>query len=107
MSLDITLTEVKQVEVYSANITHNLVPMAESAGLYLPLWHPEYMQIYLAGELVFWLEEGIEVLKSDPDYFKEMNPKNGWGSYDTFVPWLENLLANCKEHPTAKIDSLC
>ena len=104
MSLDISLNVIKQTEVFGANITHNMTPMAKAVGLYVPLWHPEKIYLQWSYELIPLLEEGITLLKSDPEQYKALNPDNGWGSYDTFLPWLEKLLEQCKEHPDAFIN---
>jgi hypothetical protein len=42
-------------------------------------------------------------MKADPNRFISLNPPNGWGSYDTFLPWLETYLAACEEHPDATV----
>jgi len=102
-SLPCTATVQKNKQVFSANVTHNMVPMAEEAGLYCFLWRPEDNGIKTAEQLVELLEEGIKKMKSDPRRFKKLNPSNGWGDYDMFVKWLENLLVACKANPTASV----
>lgn len=47
------------------------------------------------------LEKTLGVLKADPEKFEEMNPPNGWGSYSTFVDWLERVILAAKEYPDA------
>lgn len=103
MSLDVYLMQVREVDVYSANVTHNLNRMAEEAGLYKPLWRPEEVGVVFAMDLIPYLESGIRQMKKDPPRFQRFNPSNQWGSYEAFVPWLEQLLAACKENPDAKI----
>lgn len=103
MSLDVTLRAVRQVDVFSANITHNLNKMAGEAGIYLYLWHPEKLGIKYAHELIEPLRNGLELLKSDPDRFKKFDASNGCGSYDDFVPWLEEYIAACEENPDATV----
>lgn len=88
-------------EAYSANITHNLTPMADEAGIYAVVWRPEENQITEARQLIDPLRAGIEAMKSDPARFEKLNAVNGWGLYKNFVPWLERLLAACEEHPEA------
>ena len=103
MSLDVSLTVTKPVEVFEANITHNLGEMAEAAGIYAAVWRPEDLAIEFAEQLVPVLEAGINELKANPERFKTLDAKNGWGTYDQFVPWLEKYLAACKENPEAHI----
>lgn len=101
MSLDITFTALRPTEVFSANITHNLGKMASECGLYEPLWGPE--KGTRAWALVAPLIAGIERLKSDPARFKQFNPANGWGDYDTLLKFAEETLTACKENPDAEV----
>lgn len=103
MSLDVYLSVVQSVDVYSANITHNLNSMAKEAGIYEHLWHPEEIGITKASQLIDPLRLGLMLMKSDPERFKAFNAKNGWGLYENFVPWIERYLAACEENPEAEV----
>lgn len=103
MSLDVTLKKVMPTEVYSSNITHNLNKMAAAAGIYEVLWRPEELDLKYASELIPLIEEGLNKLKADPDYYKTFNSPNGWGKYEDFVPFVEEYLAACKENPDAEV----
>ena len=103
MSLDFDLTEVKETTVFSTNITHNLTEMAEAAGIYLALWHPERLKVVHANELIPLLEKRLAELKADPEKFRKFDSPNGWGTYDHFVPFVEEVLNACREHPGAKV----
>lgn len=103
MSLDVYLTEVQPVEVYWANITHNLGPMAEAAGIYQHLWRPEEIGITTAAQLIDPLATGLALLKSDPNRFRLFDAPNGWGLYKHFVPFVEQYLEACREHPDATV----
>jgi hypothetical protein len=89
--------------VYDANITHNLGKMAKEAGIYQHLWRPEELDIKQAKELIPALAEGLLQLKADPDKFKKYNSSNGWGLYENFVPFVENYLKACIDHPDALV----
>ena len=104
MSLDVTLNETVETEVYWRNITHNLGTMANAAGLYTPLWRPEEINLRIGADLIPFLTEGLAKLKADPDKYKQYNPKNGWGSYEDLVKFVEEYLQACMENPTAKIE---
>lgn len=97
-------TREEAKEYFSANITHNLNTMADAAGLYQPIWRPEELGITTARELIEPLREGLTRMKADPARFKALNPKNGWGSYDAFIPWIEAYLWACEEHPEARVN---
>lgn len=103
MSLDVYLTEMRETEVFTANITHNLGKMAEEAGIYKHLWRPDEIGIEKAGELIEPLKAGLKKMRDDPEHFKKFNPENGWGSYDGFVPWIAEYIKACEENPDAKV----
>jgi hypothetical protein len=90
-------------EVFHGNITHNLNRMAEAAGLYEVLWKPEEVDIACAEGLIRPLEGGLERLLADPERYRQLDPPNGWGSYDVLVDFVRGYLAACREHPSAKV----
>lgn len=103
MSLDVSLSRVQETGVYDANITHNLGEMAIAAGIYKALWRPEEIGVYTASQLIPLLKKGLTKLKANPAEFKKYNAENGWGTYEHFVPFVEDYLAACKEYPDAKV----
>lgn len=103
MSLDFSISRVQKTTVFDRNITHNLGEMASCAGIYQHLWRPEELGITTAGELIEPLEQGLEKLKSNPERFKKHDAKNGWGLYEHFVPFVEEVLAACKEYPDGEV----
>lgn len=104
MSLDFYLTKLAPQTVFDANITHNLTAMADAAGIYQALWHPEeLLERPKAKDLIPLLEEGLRKLKADPAHFEQFNAKNGWGMYEHFVPFVERVLAACQENPDADV----
>lgn len=105
MSLDVSLTAIRTTEVYSANITHNLGKMAREAGIYEALWRPEEIGITKAEQLIKPLEEGLALLKREPEHFAQFNAPNGWGMYEHFVPFVEQYLEACRENPDADVSA--
>lgn len=109
MSLDITLmTDYCECcgrgdEVYGANITHNLVPMAKVLGIYACLWKAEESGIKTAGQLITPLGIAIGDMTANPPAFKAYDSPNGWGTYDNFLPWLQQLLKACEDNPQARV----
>jgi hypothetical protein len=91
------------VELFSANITHNLGKMAEAAGIYYHLWRPEEIGITKAGELIAPLRSGLELMRSNPAQFEAHNAPNGWGTYKHFIPWIQNYLDACETWPDADV----
>ncbi|MGW8324137.1 MAG: hypothetical protein ACWGNI_00445 [Desulfobacterales bacterium] len=110
MSLDIYLYKIKcehcgdKEEVYQANITNNLTTMADNAGIYKPLWHPEECGIKTAKDLIEPLTSGINKMELDIGYYSKFNAPNNWGTYSNFLPWLRKLLDACKENPNSIIE---
>lgn len=94
---------IEDEELYSTNITHNLIAMADEAGIYKALWHPEELGITTAGRLIPIFEMAIVDMKARPDFYKKLNPANGWGSYNVFIPWIAEYLQACKENPEALV----
>ena len=107
MSLDVTLVErnefMENEFVYTNNITHNLVKMANKAGLYEYLWHPERFNIKSARLLIKPLTKGLRKLKMYPERYKKFNPENGWGKYEGLVKFVEEYLDACCYYPNAEI----
>ena len=107
MSLDVALyikvdtggNELHQVELFGANITHNLNKMAIAAGLYDALWCPD--ESGRAGDILPVLVKGYNELKNNPNKYKEFDSDNGWGTYDDFLPWIERYMDACDKHPLA------
>lgn len=104
MSLDVYLRAVRPMTVFDANYTHNCSTMAQEAGIYQHVWRPDEIGITQAGQLIAPLAAGIALMKAEPERFKALNPENGWGSYDTFLPWLERYLDACRENPDALVE---
>ena len=84
MSLDVYLTVTKPVSVYDANITHNLGAMAREVKLsngmtlYAVLWRPDEQKgLKFAKDIAELLDEGWNILLSDPTHFMQWNRRYG------------------------------
>lgn len=99
----VTVVDGGTDEVYAANITHNLNRMADAAGIYQTLWRPEEIGITHALELIVPLQSGLALLRSDPERFKQLNPENGWGTYEGLVEFVERYLVACENYPAAAV----
>ena len=109
MSLDIDLMVVQPVSVYEANITHNLGKMADDVvlsngkNLYQVLWRPDEHGWKFARDISEMLNEGWNILLSDPERFRKFNPENGWGSYDGLVNFVYKYRNACWDSPDAEL----
>ena len=97
------LAEGESDVVFSANVTHNLSQMAAEAGIYVYLWRPDEIGITKARQLIEPLQAGLCLMKSDPARFQRHNPKNGWGTYEGFIQWIDQYLMACEELPDADV----
>ncbi len=50
------------------------------------------------------LTRAIADMKALPEFYKDMNPSNGWGNYFGALKVLETLLEWCKKAPKARIE---
>lgn len=103
LDIDSKVEEPYQVVLFESNITHNLTEMASAAEIYYPLWRPEEKGFIFAKDIIDVVEAGLVLMRSDPERFKKYDAPNGWGLYENFVPWVEEYLNACKEHPNARI----
>ena len=109
MSLDVNLMVVQPTSVYSSNITHNLGKMASEVKLsngltlYDVMWRPDEHGITHASTLSEYLDEGWNILLSEPDYFKTFNPDNGWGSYEGLIDFVYKYRNACWDNPDAEL----
>lgn len=91
------------ISVFEVNITHNLGPMADLAGIYEVIWRPNELGVTHTGEIISELEAGLSNLRSNPNEYRELNPANGWGSYEVLVESVDKYLQACKQYHHATI----
>jgi len=110
MSLTVSLMVSKPVSVYDNNITHNLSKMASEVklsnglSLYDVLWRPDEHELELAEDIAELLDEGWNILLSEPDRFRQLNPENGWGNYDGLCKFVYEYRNACWNEPDATIE---
>ena len=109
MSLDVDLMVTMPVSVYTSNITHNLGKMADAVKLsnghtlYQVLWRPDEHGWKTADDIAEMLDEGWNILMSDPEKFKAFNPENGWGSYEGLCNFVYNYRNACWDNPNGEL----
>ena len=110
MSLTVYLNVTKPVAVYDNNITHNLgkmaaeVKLSNGLTLYDVLWRPDEHELELAEDIAELLDEGWNILVSEPDRFKQHNPENGWGNYDNLCKFVYEYRNACWNEPDAEVE---
>jgi len=109
MSLDVDLMVTMPVSVYTNNITHNLGKMANQVllsnghTLYQVLWRPDEHGWKFAKDISEMLDEGFNILLSDPEKFRAFNPENKWGSYEGLCNFVYNYRNACWENPNGEL----
>lgn len=78
------------------NYTSNCGPMWREAGADLDDFDGKP-----AADCAPVLEAAIANLRANPGKYKAMDPDNGWGSYRTLLPALDELAASFRAHPKA------
>lgn len=96
MSLDFYIKAVVPTDVYDGNMTHNVVPMWDMAGIYDELYNSEGK---LAKDILPKLKYGREKMANNPEEFKKLNPKNGWGTYEGALLFLDEIITACETWP--------
>ena len=110
MSLTVFLMVPQPVSVYDNNITHNLSKMASEVklsnglSLYDVLWRPDEHELELAEDIAELLDEGWNILLSEPDRFRQLNPENGWGNYDNLCRFVYEYRNACWNEPDATVE---
>ena len=109
MSLDVDLMITKPTSVYGGNITHNLgkmageVKLSNDLTLYDILWRPDEHDLKFAREISELLNEGWNILLSEPEHYKQWDPENGWGSYEGLVDFVYKYRNACWDNPDAEL----
>lgn len=95
-------TGIEEREVVDiGNHTYNVYPMYKKAiggGL------TEILNSKICSEVIPILRKGVLEMTENPAMYKAMNPKNGWGSYETALEFLEKIYKECVNNPKCKIE---
>lgn len=84
--------------VWSRNHTSNTSRMWATAGCDLAEFDGKP-----ASELAPVLGSAISVMEADPDRFRQMEPANRWGTYETTMEFLVAIYNACGEHPLTTV----
>ena len=101
---EINEIEIETTKFWHGNITHNLATMASvclSWGdytLYDLLWRDEQSPSD-KWAYISHLAYCLYVLKNDPEHFKQLNPPNGWGTYEQLCKFVEDFIKALTDMP--------
>ena len=102
MSLDISITAKREVEIFESNITYNLAPMYykcidEEKGL-------KKLDNMSCKEALPIINNAITDLLNNADEYRKLNPENGWGSYEGLLTALQEMRNCCENNPDGIIN---
>lgn len=82
--------------------TNTAAMIKEVCGSYPSDWNGKS-----CAELTPILESGVTELKRYSQKYRQFEPGNGWGTVETTIEFLDHILENCKNYPTAVIEINC
>ena len=77
---------------WEVNITYNVARMLMRAGI-----HPKVLDGMSVTEALLIVKNGYAVMHDNPSYFDQFVPQNGWGTVETTLTAISELL-NALEH---------
>lgn len=83
---------------FSANHTSNTAGMWRHAGCDIAEFDGK-----LASELGASLKVAIDAMRANPGLYKPMEPDNGWGTYESTLKFMINVLLACESNPDAEV----
>lgn len=98
ISLEITDALGGTSEIFSANHTSNTAVMWREAGCDLAEFHDK-----AARELAPTLRAAVADLASRPGHYQQWNPENGWGSWQSTLGFLAEILDAADRWPDARV----
>ena len=110
MSLDVSLMVLNPMPIHAENITHNLSKMASQVHITSELtlrdvlWEPKEHGFVYAKDIAEHLDVAFNILLSEPNFYKQFNPENGWGNYDNLVTFVYNYRNKCWDFPDSLIE---
>jgi len=102
MSWDVYLHKKKWMDdkIEVGNHTYNVSPMYSKAmGITI-----SDLDGKKCNEVLPLLIKGRQEMIDNPEIYKKMNPPNGWGSYETAVLFLGDIIIACEKHKDYKIE---
>jgi len=78
MSWDVSIQAKVEVPHLDQNITYNVGPMLRRAGL-----HPRILHGMTVVDAQPIFKEAVILMAENPDYFRQFNAENGWGTFET------------------------
>lgn len=105
ISLDLMLIEKGEFgyqthDLWSGNVTHNLVPMWQKAGVYEALYKNDGKK---AKDVLAVVEQGYKDMLKNKETYVALNPENGWGDFDGALKFIREFYEACVQYPESII----
>ncbi len=102
MSLDISITAKREVEIFEANITYNLSDMYykcidKKRGF-------KKLDNMKCKEALPIINNAITDMLNNANEYRKLNPRNGWGSYEGLLTKLQEMRNCCESNPDGIIN---
>lgn len=105
MSYDVYLSHTLGEKTYRiievGNMTSNIKPMLDLA-FGVEDW--KFINGMLGKDALPSIRAALSMMEVDKPKFEVLNPKNGWGSYESCFVFLKQILEACKENPDLTIE---
>ena len=105
MSYDVKIVK----RLYESNYTSNICKMVTTAfetckeKQFIPDYFYHWSDVVNECIHTKYLKELINELQRRPEFYKQFNPKNGWGNYEGVVNWLQNILHNWEQNDNCEV----
>jgi hypothetical protein len=87
-------------ELFTANITHNVIPMWRKAGVFEALYESNGKR---ASDYIETLRVGVADFERNYPEYEKLNAANGWGLAENALPWLKEVFVAFERNPEAII----
>lgn len=87
-----------RIEGADWSYTYNTNPMLQKAGIDIKKWPGKR-----ARDVIVELGVGIQVMESNSISMRDLNPRNGWGDFDSLLEVLKEIQKYFIQYPTAYI----
>ena len=89
---------------------HEVVEIGNMTSNVAPMWRKAMPPDGLAGldgrrcaDVIGDLQVAVEVMEKYPDVYRELNPPNGWGDYESALEYLTRMRDMAQQHPACTI----
>lgn len=102
MSVYLSISAKREVEIYETNITYNLAKMYYKAiDKDLGLKKLKGMNCKDALPII---EKAIKDMVENKEEYEKLNPSNGWGSYEGLLKDFREIRNVCEDNPDGIVD---